>query len=61
MECKFSKSRNKDEEVVDKEIEVLYIHNANQFVRVNANQFLGPIIHKDKEIEKGVNHRIKIW
>ena len=32
MECKFSKSRNKDEEAVDKEIEVLYIHNANQFV-----------------------------
>ncbi len=37
MECKFSKSRNKDE----------------------SFRYLGLIIHKDREIENYVNHKIR--
>ena len=44
IECKFNKSRNKDLGVV----------------RLGGQEYLGLIIHNDGEIEKYVNHRIRV-
>lgn len=55
MECKFSKSRNKDGEVVRLDGQEILKRERESF------RFLRPIVHKDKEIEEGVNHRIRAW
>jgi hypothetical protein len=51
MECKFSKSRNRDDEAIrldDQEIP-----------KRESFRYLGSIIHKDREIEENANNRIR--
>jgi len=50
MECKFSKSRNKNERVV--------ILNDQEILKNDNFLFLRSIIHKDGEIEECLNYRI---
>ena len=51
MKCKFSKSRNKD----DGPIRL----NSQEIPKNVSFGYLGSIIHKNGEIEKKQNHRIK--
>ena len=50
MECKFSKSRNKD-------IMAVRI-DGQEILKSKSFQNLGSIFHKDREIEEEVNHKI---
>ena len=59
MECKVSKIRNRDK---------FFcwggggVRLGNQEILKREDfQFLGSIIHKDGEIENGVNHKIRVW
>ena len=47
------KVENKDEEAVRLD--------GQEILERESFQFLESIIHKDKQIEKGVNYRIKTW
>ena len=51
MECKFSKSRNKD-------IMAVRI-DGQEILKSKSFQNLGSIFHKDREIEEEVNHKIR--
>ena len=51
MECKFSKSRNKD-------IMAVRI-DGQEILKTKSFQNLGSIFHKDREIEEEVNHKIR--
>ena len=52
MECKFSKGRNTNKELV--------ILNGQEILKSESFRYLGSIIHRDGEIKEDVNHRIKV-
>ena len=51
MECKFSKSRNKNKMTVRLD--------GQEILKSKSFQNLGSIFHKDREIEEEVNHKIR--
>ena len=51
MECKFSKSRNKNKMAVKLD--------GQEILKSKSFQNLGSIFHKDREIEEEVNHKIR--
>lgn len=53
MKCKYSKSRNRDKEIV--RFDSQEILNRGNF------WYLKSIIHKNYDIETDVNYRIKAW
>ena len=58
MECKVSKIRNRDK--FGGRGGGLRLGN-QEILKREDFQFLGSIIHKDGEIENGVNHKIRVW
>ena len=60
MECKFSKSRNKDKGAVQLDDEEILKSESFWYLGSIIFLFLGSIIHKDGEIEEDVNHRIRV-
>ena len=60
MECKFSKSRNKDKGVVQLDDKEILKSESFWYLGSIIFLFLGSIIHKDGEIEEDVNYRIRV-
>ena len=52
MECKFSKSRNKDKGAIRLD--------GQEVPKSESFWYLGSIIYKDEDIEEDVNHRITV-
>ena len=57
MECKVSKIRNRDKFWGGGGVRF----GNQEILKREDFQFLGSIIHKDGEIENGVNHKIRVW
>ena len=53
MECKFSKSRTRDEGAITLD--------SQEIPKSESFQYLESITHKNGEIEEDVDHRIRTW